>query len=40
MKLQDLLTQLFTEGSNIVTTDWLVTGEATVSRQADPHARR
>jgi malonate decarboxylase gamma subunit len=31
MKLQDLLTQLFTEGSNIVTTDWLVTGEATVA---------
>jgi malonate decarboxylase gamma subunit len=31
MKLPDLLTQLFTEGSNIVTTDWLVTGEATVS---------
>jgi malonate decarboxylase gamma subunit len=29
MNLQDLLTQLFTEGSNIVTTDWLVTGEAT-----------
>ena len=31
MKLQDLLTQLLTEGSNIVTTDWLVTGEATVA---------
>jgi malonate decarboxylase gamma subunit len=31
MKLQDLLTQLFTEGSNIVTNDWLVTGEATVA---------
>jgi malonate decarboxylase gamma subunit len=31
MKLQDLLTQLFTEGSNIVTTDWLVTGEAVVA---------
>ena len=31
MKLPDLLTQLFTEGSNIVTTDWLVTGEATVA---------
>jgi malonate decarboxylase gamma subunit len=31
MKLEDLLTQLFTEGSNIVTTDWLVTGEATVA---------
>src|SRR5271170_4650472 len=31
MKLQDLLTQLFNEGSNIVTTDWLVTGEATVA---------
>jgi malonate decarboxylase gamma subunit len=31
MKLQDLLTQLFTEASNIVTTDWLVTGEATVA---------
>ena len=31
MKLQDLLTQLFNEGSNIVTTDWLVTGEAMVA---------
>jgi malonate decarboxylase gamma subunit len=31
MKLPDLLTQLFTEGSNIVTTDWLVTGEAKVA---------
>lgn len=31
MKLQGLLTQLFTEGSNIVTTDWLVTGDATVA---------
>jgi malonate decarboxylase gamma subunit len=31
MKLPDLLTQLFIEGSNIVTTDWLVTGEATVA---------
>ncbi len=31
MKLPDLLTQLFTEGSNIVTADWLVTGEATVA---------
>jgi malonate decarboxylase gamma subunit len=31
MKLQDLLTQLFTEGSNIVTNDWLVTGEASVA---------
>jgi malonate decarboxylase gamma subunit len=31
MKLPDLLTQLFTDGSNIVTTDWLVTGEATVA---------
>ena len=31
MKLQDLLTQLFTEGSKIVTTDWLLTGESTVA---------
>jgi len=31
MKLQDLLTQLFTEDPNIVTTDWLVTGEAMVA---------
>jgi malonate decarboxylase gamma subunit len=31
MKLPDLLAQLFTEGSNIVTTDWLVTGEATIA---------
>jgi malonate decarboxylase gamma subunit len=31
MKLPDLLTQLFTEDSNIVTTDWLVTGEATIA---------
>ena len=31
MKLQDLLTQLFTEGSSIDTVDWLVTGEATVA---------
>jgi malonate decarboxylase gamma subunit len=31
MKLPDLLTQLFTDGSNIVTNDWLVTGEATVA---------
>ena len=31
MKLQDLLTQLFTEGCNIVTNGWLVTGEATVA---------
>jgi malonate decarboxylase gamma subunit len=31
MKLPDLLTQLFAEESNIVTTDWLVTGEATVA---------
>ena len=34
MKLPDLLTQLFTEGSNIVTADWLVTGEATVAGKA------
>jgi malonate decarboxylase gamma subunit len=31
MKLPDLLSQLFTEGSQIVTTDWLVTGEATIA---------
>src|ERR1700727_1005417 len=31
MKLPDLLTQLFTEGSDIITTDWLVTGEATIA---------
>ena len=31
MKLQDLLKQLFPEGCNAVTTDWLVSGEATVA---------
>ncbi len=31
MKLEDLLVQLFPDGSGIVTADWLVSGEATVA---------
>jgi hypothetical protein len=31
MKLQDLLTQLFPDGCNTVTTGWLVSGEAVVA---------
>src|SRR5580692_5668836 len=31
MNLQDLLTQLLPDGCKVITNDWLVTGEATVS---------